>query len=111
MALPASETLLQFAQGLNLSSGVRQDSPRCDSDESGRCYSYEIGNAMDALCSARLLEPFKKLVASQEINRDLVPDGFWSLSGDARVSLQQTHSMLDRGVERLRDQQLGLKLG
>jgi len=65
---------------------------------------------VDALCSARLLEPFKKLVSAEEAHRDLVPDGFWSLPGDARVSLSATHSMLDRGVERLRDEQLGLKL-
>jgi AraC-like DNA-binding protein len=66
---------------------------------------------VDALCSARLLEPFKKFVSGREAHRDLVPDVFWSVPGDARVSLNATHAMLDRGVERLRDEQLGLKLG
>ena len=66
---------------------------------------------MDALCSARLLEPFKKVIGAQEAHRDLVPDPFWSVPGDARVSLSATHSMLECGVERLRDERLGLKLG
>lgn len=52
-----------------------------------------------------------RFVANQDSNRDLVPEDFWTVHGDARVSLQATHSMLEHGVERLRDDRLGLKLG
>lgn len=52
-----------------------------------------------------------RLVSSSAALTDLVPDTFWSISADARVSLRATHDMLERGSERLGDDRLGLKLG
>jgi AraC-like DNA-binding protein len=66
---------------------------------------------MQASCSARILGPFLRLVSAREQHRDLVPEAFWSAQPDARVSLQAARAMLDRGAERLRDDELGLKLG
>jgi AraC-like DNA-binding protein len=40
-----------------------------------------------------------------------VPEHFRSVHPDARVSLDAVHAMLDRGVERTRDEALGLTLG
>ncbi|HEX4479009.1 MAG TPA: AraC family transcriptional regulator ligand-binding domain-containing protein [Polyangiaceae bacterium] len=66
---------------------------------------------MDISCSARIVQPFLKLATAQAAYRDLVPPEFWEADADARVSLEATQSMLVRGVERLRDEQLGLRLG
>lgn len=66
---------------------------------------------MDVSCSARLLQPFIGFASADAAYRDLVPDDFWAVSLDARVSLDAVHMMLDRGVERTRDETLGLKLG
>ncbi len=66
---------------------------------------------MNAFCSARLLQPFVEFASAEGACRDLVPDHFWSVHRDARVSLDAVHAMLDRGVERTRDEALGLKLG
>lgn len=66
---------------------------------------------MELTCTARLLQPFMRLAAVNEVARDVVPDAFWSASSDARVSLQKTHAMLLGGIERLHDDTLGLKLG
>ncbi len=66
---------------------------------------------MDGSCSARILGPFLRLISSFGELGDLVPDAFWSAPPDARVSHAAAQAMLDRGVERLRDEQLGLKLG
>jgi len=52
-----------------------------------------------------------RFVAAREVHRDLVPSDFWSAHPDSRVSLESAHSMLDRGVERLQDENLGLRLG
>jgi AraC-like DNA-binding protein len=66
---------------------------------------------MNASCSARLVQPFLRLVSAHQIDRDLVPRDFWATGADGRISLEAAHAMLDGGVERLRDDQLGLKLG
>jgi AraC-like DNA-binding protein len=66
---------------------------------------------MDVCCSARLLQPFVEFASADAAYRDLVPDHFRTVHPDARVSLDAVHAMLDRGVERTRDEALGLKLG
>src|ERR1041385_4135890 len=68
-------------------------------------------NSIDASCSARLLEPFMRLASAESVAHDLVPQNFWSVHCDGRVSLREAHAMLDGGVERLHDDLLGLKLG
>jgi AraC-like DNA-binding protein len=52
-----------------------------------------------------------RLASVHAVCRELVPLGFWSMPADARVSQDAVHEMLVAGVERLRDEQLGLKLG
>jgi AraC-like DNA-binding protein len=69
------------------------------------------GDCMSASCSARLVQPFLKFAAAERVDRELVPRDFLSASADGRVSLVAAHAMLDRGIERFRDEQLGLKLG
>jgi AraC-like DNA-binding protein len=66
---------------------------------------------LEAACSARMLQPFMRWVSSNSPHRDLVPDEFWATPSDARVSLQRVYDMLDGGVERARDELLGLRLG
>ena len=66
---------------------------------------------MHATCTALLLQPFMKLAAINVVARDVVPDAFRSVNVDARVPLSDTHAMLCGGVEVLRDDLLGLKLG
>lgn len=66
---------------------------------------------MNVSCSARILGPFLRLVTDCAEHRNLVPEAFWSAGPEARVSLEAAQSMLNHGVERLRDEQLGLKLG
>jgi AraC-like DNA-binding protein len=66
---------------------------------------------MNELCSSRLLLPFMRLVTVREDLRDLVPDLFWSADPNGRVSLDLAQAMLNRAVERLRDDDLGLKQG
>lgn len=66
---------------------------------------------MDALCSARTLAPFLKLVAAHEMHVDLVPEAFWTTDPDDRLPVEIVHGMLEHGVERFRDEQLGVKLG
>jgi AraC-like DNA-binding protein len=66
---------------------------------------------MNVSCSARMLGPFLRLVAESGEHRDLVPEDFWTVRAESRVSLEAARAMLDRGVERLRNERLGLKLG
>ena len=66
---------------------------------------------MKASCSARVVRPFLRLASTRDEYRDLVPEAFWSAGADARVSLDAVEAMLGSAVERLREQQLGLKLG
>src|SRR5215471_21459606 len=66
---------------------------------------------MQASCSARLLQPFLRIATTSDIHRDLVPAAFWQIHPDGRVSLSEAQTMLERGVERSRDEYLGLKLG
>jgi AraC-like DNA-binding protein len=66
---------------------------------------------MNVCCSARLLQPFLEFASADVAYRDLVPEPFWSVHPDARVSLDAVHAMLDGGVERTHDAALGLKLG
>ena len=66
---------------------------------------------MDVCCSARLLQPLVQFASADEAYRDLVPEPFRTAHPDARVPLEAVHSMLDRGVERTRDEGLGLTLG
>lgn len=66
---------------------------------------------MQASCSARLLQPFLRIATTSDIHRDLVPAAFWQTHPDGRVSLLEAQTMLERGVERSRDEYLGLKLG
>ncbi|HEY6561304.1 MAG TPA: AraC family transcriptional regulator ligand-binding domain-containing protein [Polyangiaceae bacterium] len=66
---------------------------------------------MSTLCSARLIKPFMRLATSQVAAREVVPNEFWSAGPDSRVSLAGAHTMLARGVELMRDEQLGLRLG
>jgi AraC-like DNA-binding protein len=66
---------------------------------------------MNLSCSARILGPFLRLVTDCTEHKDLVPEAFWSARPESRVSLEAARAMLDHGVERLRDEQLGLKLG
>jgi len=66
---------------------------------------------MNVSCSARILGPFLRLVAESGEHRDLVPKDFWTVPAESRVSLEAARAMLDGGVERLRDERLGLKLG
>jgi AraC-like DNA-binding protein len=66
---------------------------------------------MNVCCSARLLQPFVEFASGDAAYRGLVPEHFWSVHPDARVSLEAVHGMLERGVERTRDEALGLKLG
>jgi AraC-like DNA-binding protein len=66
---------------------------------------------MSALCSVRVLSPFLKVISAQDANRDLVPNEFWSADPEDRVSLAAVHGMLENAVERLGNEQLGLKVG
>jgi AraC-like DNA-binding protein len=66
---------------------------------------------MNVSCSARLVQPFVEFASAHMAYRELVPEHFWSLHPDARVSLEAVHGMLDAGVERTRDEALGVKLG
>jgi len=66
---------------------------------------------MNLCCSARLVQPFVEFASSDVAYRELVPEHFWSVHPDARVSIEAVHEMLERGVERTRDDALGLKLG
>src|SRR5262245_51302297 len=66
---------------------------------------------MQASCSARLLRPFLRIAATSDMHRDLGPAAFWQVHPDGRVSLLEAQTMLERGVERSRDDYLGLKLG
>jgi AraC-like DNA-binding protein len=52
-----------------------------------------------------------RFAAATAANRDLVPAAFWNAQVDDRVPLEDVHAMLDRGVERLQDDCLGLRLG
>ncbi len=63
------------------------------------------------LCSARILGPFLRLIAQRREHHDLVPQAFWSAHPGARVPVSDARAMLARGAERLRDDQLGLKMG
>jgi AraC-like DNA-binding protein len=80
-------------------------------------YDQPIGSGrrpvvpMNASCSARLLQPFIEFASANAAYRDLVPEPFWSVDPEARVSLEAVHSMLEGAVERARDDTLGLKLG
>jgi len=62
-------------------------------------------------CSVRLLQPFIRFAAANSLYRDLVPSTFWNAHADERVPLSEAHEMLERGIERLQDERLGLKLG
>lgn len=66
---------------------------------------------MTALCSARQLGPFLSWISSHPLHRDLVPPEFWTAALDDRVPLEAVHGMMQSGVERFGDEQLGLKLG
>lgn len=90
----------------------------CSTDRFGTDFEIDaryarpaFGAPMDASCSARILGPFLRLASTRDSVRGLVPDAFWSLGSDVRVSLDSAQTMLLQGVERLRDEQLGLKLG
>ena len=65
---------------------------------------------MNACCSARLLQPFSTLRPPMR-RTETSCRSIWSVHPDARVSLEAVHAMLERGVERARDDALGLKLG
>ncbi|HET6336734.1 MAG TPA: helix-turn-helix domain-containing protein [Polyangiales bacterium] len=66
---------------------------------------------MSSLCSARQLGPFLNLIKTRETHRDLVPPEFWSADLEDRVPVEAVHGMMQNGVERFGDDQLGLKLG
>jgi AraC-like DNA-binding protein len=66
---------------------------------------------MQMSCSARLMQPFMRLVAARGADQDLVPKDFWLADPNGRVSLRAAHDMLLGGIERLQDETLGLKLG
>ncbi|HMJ11359.1 MAG TPA: AraC family transcriptional regulator ligand-binding domain-containing protein, partial [Polyangiaceae bacterium] len=66
---------------------------------------------MTTFCSARLLKPFMRLATSRAEARAAVPSEFWSANPDSRVSLESAHGMLARGVELMRDDELGLRVG
>ena len=66
---------------------------------------------MSTTCSARLVQPFLRFVHARRIDPDLVPREFWSANADGRISLEAALDMLEGGVEHLRDERLGLKLG
>jgi AraC-like DNA-binding protein len=67
--------------------------------------------AMKASCSVRIARPFLQFASTREDCRDLVPQDFWSVKGDARVSLDAVEAMLAGAVEKLHDGNLGLQLG
>jgi AraC-like DNA-binding protein len=66
---------------------------------------------MNALCSVRVLSPFLRVIGAQDASRDLMPNDFLSAAPDDRVSLAAVHSLLENAVERLGNEQLGLKVG
>ncbi len=66
---------------------------------------------MDVSCTARLIQPGLEFASAHAAYRDLVPENLSSAHPDARVPLDAVHAMLERGVERARDEGLGLKLG
>ena len=66
---------------------------------------------MNLCCSARLVQPFVEFASADAEYRELVPEPFWSVHPDARVPLEAVHDMLEAGVERTRDEALGIKLG
>ena len=66
---------------------------------------------MKSSCSVRIVRPFLRFAAAREDCRDLVPQDFWSIKGDARVSLEAVETMLGGAVERAHARDLGLQLG
>jgi AraC-like DNA-binding protein len=62
-------------------------------------------------CSARMLQPFMRWATTRESHRDLVPSEFWRVPSEGRVSLDRVHDMLSNGVESIKDELLGLRLG
>jgi AraC-like DNA-binding protein len=68
-------------------------------------------NSMAALCSARLLQPLIRFVSEREELRDLVPEPLRSLDPNSRIPLELAHGLLERAIERLGDEHLGLKHG
>jgi AraC-like DNA-binding protein len=66
---------------------------------------------MKASCSVRIARPFLRFASAREDCRILVPQDFWSVKGDARVSLEAVETMLGGAVERLGARDLGLQLG
>lgn len=66
---------------------------------------------MEASCSVRMVQPFVILAAENEALRDLVPTEIGLLDRDARVPLRPSQEVIAVGSERMRDPNLGLKLG
>jgi AraC-like DNA-binding protein len=66
---------------------------------------------MSALCTARLLSPFKRLLAARAASPDLLPSELRSASAADRVPVELLHDTLERAVEHFGDEQLGLEFG
>lgn len=66
---------------------------------------------MSALCSAGLVRPFLRLLASRNASLDLVPSALRAAAPEDRVPVELVHGMIEDAVEHFGDEQLGLKLG
>lgn len=66
---------------------------------------------MDESCSVRMVQPFMRFAAGHEVVGDLVVEQLFSMDLDARVPLREAHGALVLASQRLKDDDLGLKLG
>jgi AraC-like DNA-binding protein len=58
-----------------------------------------------------MLRPLVELIAARGWDRDLVPESLLSVDAGARLPLEDVHGVFERAVERLGDEELGLKIG
>jgi AraC-like DNA-binding protein len=51
------------------------------------------------------------VIVSRNWDRDLVPESLWSVDFGTRLPLDDVHAVFERAVERLGDEEVGLKIG
>ena len=66
---------------------------------------------MDESCSVRMLQPFMRFASNHEVVRDLIAQPLLSMDLDARIPLREAHAALTVASERLKDEDLALKMG
>jgi AraC-like DNA-binding protein len=66
---------------------------------------------MDESCSVRMVQPFMRFASNHEVVKELVVQALFSMDLDDRIPLREAHGALAVASERLRDDNLALKLG